>query len=423
MCSPPTERPRSLMRFSRGFKERTPALAVKHGHKHILPDYPAHVLFDELYMALSAAGTGGDIPAIELLWQLAGPTSPGRLAWAEEIGLISEAMIHGHIPVLDWIADAVSATGIPINWKSQSMGSASVAGRTDAIHWAIVHKRIRNLPYWAAMLSTRENDVSVMDWWIAKQPDNDMAIWEMGSTMTLSAATSAGAVRALDWWWAYTGPQTLPDPQSFADIVDAALISICTRALGSDARKAQLWLRDRLDLFAPESDIERQQFLDKCISELSKALLFSLDFVGIFFPGLNSSLPVPQHAYCWMTPLLWFCHRSNVTVVSLLPLGPDLVHHLLNSSNGIMAEWWLQAHIAGDHAFVLPTAGKLDEIYQVDEGMHRWMYDVTATRKIAVFAKSEDGGIVPYTSPPFPVPEDDDSDASDDDGDSDASDD
>ncbi|KAI9222431.1 hypothetical protein BC828DRAFT_420669 [Blastocladiella britannica] len=101
--------------LSRGFKEFDPTLAIKHGFAlALLPHYPAHILFEHLNKTLVAAGILGDLPTVELLWKLAGPTTPGRIEWCNDFGFLEELIKQGNLPVLEWFANAARTAGIPI---------------------------------------------------------------------------------------------------------------------------------------------------------------------------------------------------------------------------------------------------------------------------------------------------------------------
>ncbi|KAI9223306.1 hypothetical protein BC828DRAFT_376204 [Blastocladiella britannica] len=218
--------------LSRGFKEHDPALAVKHGHEHaLLPFYPTHVLFDDLPTTLKAAGARGDLPTIELLWRLAGPSTLGRLVWVEDDGFIEEVIKNGHLEVLKWIKHATSTAGIPFNWSSQSLWEeVALAGHTNLVSWAIAHKYLEDLHCWAAVLSTRCGDLKIVEWWISVQQDEKSVMEALEAPHALAEVSREGAIQTLDWWWAYTG-STFPEPAAFAEIVDAALFSHDTDAV------------------------------------------------------------------------------------------------------------------------------------------------------------------------------------------------
>ncbi|KAI9221751.1 hypothetical protein BC828DRAFT_414592 [Blastocladiella britannica] len=98
----PTYRAPSVLAaaLSRGFHEFCPSRAIKHGlGLALLPHYPFYMLFDNLSDTLEAAGARGDLPTIELLWKLAGPSTPGRQVWADGFGFIAEAL---------WLLDHMS---------------------------------------------------------------------------------------------------------------------------------------------------------------------------------------------------------------------------------------------------------------------------------------------------------------------------
>ncbi|KAI9222226.1 hypothetical protein BC828DRAFT_404209 [Blastocladiella britannica] len=67
--------------LSRGFPEYSPALALKHGHAHLLARYPRHVLLDTLSDTLAATGKLGTMLGLARLWNVAGPATIGRVCW------------------------------------------------------------------------------------------------------------------------------------------------------------------------------------------------------------------------------------------------------------------------------------------------------------------------------------------------------
>ncbi|KAI9218320.1 hypothetical protein BC828DRAFT_417407 [Blastocladiella britannica] len=120
-----------------------------------------------------------------------------------------------------------------------------------------------------------------------------------------------------------------------------AFQKVCVDTIARDALSVQLWLRDHLDVFAPKSDQDCQQFRDST---------FRL---------------------------------------------------LLRNGDSTMLEWWLQAHLTTGHCVILPAADELANLYERNAIVRRWMYDVTVTRKLPLYAESE-SGIALYTSPLLP---------------------
>ncbi|KAI9220680.1 hypothetical protein BC828DRAFT_398010 [Blastocladiella britannica] len=128
------------------------------------------------------------MPTIKLLWKLAGPASPCRMAWHEEHPncFIDQAIKDGHAEVVEWIAHKAQTKGIAIKWTSRPWTHAAKAGHTRLINWAIAQAL---------------NDVGV-----------------------LVDATGEGSSVALDWWWTNSG-SNLPGPAAFTKIANKALIS------------------------------------------------------------------------------------------------------------------------------------------------------------------------------------------------------
>ncbi|KAI9221910.1 hypothetical protein BC828DRAFT_379797 [Blastocladiella britannica] len=183
----------------------------------------------------------GSLPVLDLLWQLAGPTTPARLAWLSSTNgsLISESIHHDHVHVLDWFAGAAAAAGIPVKWEEQRWGHC----RPRVLLWAIEHKYVTQITASAALLSTTKGgDTSAIDWWIAQQPSKEMAMAELSTVEILGAVNS---IKSLDWWWANARSQGFPDPESFANIINEVL-------LGGSVNLAEWWWSLFLEHRTPE---------------------------------------------------------------------------------------------------------------------------------------------------------------------------
>ncbi|KAI9216895.1 hypothetical protein BC828DRAFT_433069 [Blastocladiella britannica] len=167
--------------LSSGFKGFSPALVIKHGRGlDLLPHHPSHVLFDGIYNVQAAAAVRSDIPTIELLWQLAGPSSPARTTWFEEspASFVRHAIKSGKLPALEWVAKAAQSLQVPVNWSSLPWVNSVKAGHTGVANWAIARgyllKELVECP--AALLSTRGGNSSAIEWWIAQQPSKEVAL-------------------------------------------------------------------------------------------------------------------------------------------------------------------------------------------------------------------------------------------------------
>ncbi|KAI9216104.1 hypothetical protein BC828DRAFT_394230 [Blastocladiella britannica] len=210
--------------LSRGFNECRPALAIKHGHGlALLPYYQSYVILDDLHEILFVASNLGDLPTIELLWVLAGPTTAGRTAWFEGStnSFVSQIIEHGHVSAVEWLSHAVRVAGIPINWSCLPWDRAFHGGRTGVLNWAIAHGYLMSISSTDALLSTRKNEFSVMEWWIASKASRKEAMSELQSAY-LNVPFLVGAIGMVDWWWANTGSK-LPNPFQFAAYVNTAL--------------------------------------------------------------------------------------------------------------------------------------------------------------------------------------------------------
>ncbi|KAI9218321.1 hypothetical protein BC828DRAFT_407701 [Blastocladiella britannica] len=500
--------------LDRGFREYNPSRAIKHGlGPTLLPQYPPHILFGDIYRALGAAAVCGDMPTIKLLWRLAGPATAARLAWVEEFDscFIDKIIKSGHSLVLEWFEQAVGSVGIPVNWSAQAWVDATEVGHTKVVSWAIAHGHLNTLDCATALLSTRHNDMSMIEWWIAAQSSNEMVLQALNDVDVLIKVSNAGATVSLDWWWAYTGSK-LPEPEAFAKIVNAALASrsmatvqwwwsrflehrmpehafegsveigqfncvedlewdmlvtdwspelvynaarsgqskvlkwwdlhrdelpaqdldpsvslfyaarmdaidvlewwltrlpaskadwysVVGEAVSSNACHTQEWLTDHAALFAPASAEERRRLLFVCESGLHFAKAFTLDFLRSHVPEFVPTTPSspPEQVYRGLSFLYWWCSRANVSLASLLPLHPPVVDMLLERRDITLLEWWMQAQLDSGHPVIWTTAVDFDEMFGYDPCMHRWMYDLTVTRKVSVFIELK-GGIVPKKS-------------------------
>ncbi|KAI9220854.1 hypothetical protein BC828DRAFT_415328 [Blastocladiella britannica] len=209
--------------LSRGFSEYKPSNATKSGHGlALLPHYPLHVLFDDIFKTLGAAGALGSLPVLDLLWQLAGPTTAGRYVWLENylFGLTAQAIENDRMEVLDWFSDVASAANIPVRWETRRWEMAANKGHTRVLLWAIERGYMTELDCDAALLSTQTGDPTVMKWWIARQPSKEVA---MAALSNMDLVRSIAATKTLDWWWANAHSGGLPDSDSFASLIDTLL--------------------------------------------------------------------------------------------------------------------------------------------------------------------------------------------------------
>ncbi|KAI9224043.1 hypothetical protein BC828DRAFT_395592 [Blastocladiella britannica] len=473
---------------------------------------------------LADIGAQCDLPTIELLWRLAGPTSTVRLIWFEDgpNSFIANIVKSGNWQVLEWIACAAHTTGIMVNWRSQPWDDVAVAEHTKVLNWAIARGYTGSFACSSILLSTRDDDTYVVNWWIQSQrskeetmealndlpesdsfakiadvtltsrfpvviewwwtrlleqrtPDHkfgegslevgefrsiDILDWYCkqyhqlpecfasssdlennlhgllfkadhqtpfailkwavkkctaldGQKLTLphhlidkcthhgkvemldqflhsadvldmdwpsnivSEAIACGRLAVLEWWDRNRGQLPPQDLDTFkfssyaarADAVDVLewwhtrgfptskrdWQKVCAESTSENACQAQKWLLEHPDLFAPESAQERRGFTKQCISKLDHARPFTLDFVNTIVLDMDPANPcrLPGQVYPNVSMLLWYCHRNNVTVASLLPLKPSMFSKMLECDNYIMAEWWLQAHLATGHRLVV----------------------------------------------------------------------
>ncbi|KAI9222088.1 hypothetical protein BC828DRAFT_379375 [Blastocladiella britannica] len=225
--------------------------------------------------------------------------------------------------------------------------------------------------------------VKVLEWW--DQNQDALPPQNLDCSKHLFESARLDALDVLEWWCARGFPVAKSEWQQ-----------ICVGAIGYNSRNTQIWLCDRVHLFLPDSD---QSFFNDCTLALNWATAFTLDFFGTVFPDLP--LAVPRKVYSRITALIWWCCRTNISITSLLPLDSRYLEGMLSSSNIVLLEWWLQAHLAASHRFVLPESDKLDEYFEDDRDTHQWVHDVTVTRGILVYVK-ETEETMPYTAPRIP---------------------
>ncbi|KAI9223350.1 hypothetical protein BC828DRAFT_376137 [Blastocladiella britannica] len=142
------------------------------------------------------------------------------MVWFNSEGFIEAVINNGHTRVLAWLY--ARTPDIAVDWRSQNWDHAAGAGHTTAIHWAIDHGYVTEQSSTSALRSIRSDDMSVVNWWIARQPSREAAVRALNDTDALVGVTTEGLINVLDWWWTYTGSK-LPEPKSFTKIVDAAL--------------------------------------------------------------------------------------------------------------------------------------------------------------------------------------------------------
>ncbi|KAI9216701.1 hypothetical protein BC828DRAFT_409195 [Blastocladiella britannica] len=227
----PTHRAPSVLTavLSRGFNEYQPSMAVKHGlGLALLPHYPRYILFDDIEDTLVISGACGDLLTIELLWQMAGPTTPCRPAWHAKYGILANAVEHGHLTVLEWVTRATRTAGVTeIDWLRFLWPMAATKGHAHILTWAIAQGHLTELSPYHVLLSTREGDPCIMDWWIASQPSKEAAMTELSNTRLIQNVTSMGALKTLDWWWENAVASLLPlNPKKMAMLLQRSQLTM-----------------------------------------------------------------------------------------------------------------------------------------------------------------------------------------------------
>ncbi|KAI9217286.1 hypothetical protein BC828DRAFT_391552 [Blastocladiella britannica] len=299
------------------------------------------------------------------------------------------------LPIMQWAVEkCAEMDGQKLTLMPGFTSACASNGRVDLLDYALSSAEYLVMDWHDDLVAqaVESGQIEMLEWWDRNR--GALPPQDLNCSSYLSRATLSDAVDVLAWWHAHRFPASKADWQQ-----------VCIEAIKNDASYVQLWLLDRLDLFAPDTNEELIVFTNACMSVLLWAKPFTYDFVRTAFPDLDMSvwIPVADHAYSCLTTLYFWCGFCNITVTSLLPLKPTILDTLLKARSVAMIEWWLQLHLAAGHPFVLPTARKLNEIYRRCKISHQWVYDVTVVRKLPVFVESE-VGVVPYTSPPPPFP-------------------
>ncbi|KAI9216796.1 hypothetical protein BC828DRAFT_392763 [Blastocladiella britannica] len=232
--------------LSRGFLEfNPPALA------HVAADaqnlicflysFPRHILFAHLGITLGAIATSSTaLPIIQWLWHhAAGPATLGRMFWLDTsyTGVLAMATAHGWVGLVDWVLAQSKKAGLRSleYWPRHLWLRAAAHGRTETIEWALDRGYLAELDFDLVLaavsgFSPDTGGILVLERWCAeqqKQPGDGQVIMDLQQQHDLCAAAStAGSVAALDWWWQHIADPDRPlDPVLFAAIVDTALES------------------------------------------------------------------------------------------------------------------------------------------------------------------------------------------------------
>ncbi|KAI9225005.1 hypothetical protein BC828DRAFT_401778 [Blastocladiella britannica] len=117
-------------------------------------------------------------------------------------------------------------------------------------------------------------------------------------------------------------------------------------------------------------------------------MLYTLDFMAEFVPDQD----MPTQTFTNMTAATWHCYRTGTTVDSLLPLTPEQWARVLDSTDLISYEWWLQLHLAAGQVPVFPFIETLDALTEADEQdeVCIWVDDVMDAHEIALLMQSEE---------------------------------
>ncbi|KAI9218441.1 hypothetical protein BC828DRAFT_388617 [Blastocladiella britannica] len=303
-------------------------------------------------------------------------------------GLIFRIDGQSSMPVLKWAMEkGAELDGPKLELKSGFFNFCAIHSRVDLLD-LVLHSAADVLAMDSGnqmVASAVEYDsIAMLEWWGRNR--DKVAPQHLHCQSELSKAVQKDAADVIAWWW-----------HAHMEVSSLTWQHVCIGALEHNSRRVQRWLLDHPSLVAFESGENHSWFVERCISALGTATPLTLAFFRGFFPDLDASawLPLPKASYGSITAIHWFCTRARVAVASLLPLKPDIYVELLQQGRLVMLEWWLQAHLAAGHPFLLPPAAELARIFRSQRASHWWVHDVGGTRKIAVFVES-DSGMVQY---------------------------
>ncbi|KAI9220169.1 hypothetical protein BC828DRAFT_384141 [Blastocladiella britannica] len=249
--------------LSRGFQEFSPALAVKHGHAHLLPCYPRHILLADLGDTLRAAGARGDLPALVKLWQIAGPTTLGRIIWlnADDNSLVGTLIVHARLDALDWFVGAAALAGLCIQWSQyyRAWPSAATSGHTNVIEWGLKHGYLETMTRELALIFATNGSTAPLERWLAAQPGKTQAIAALKRDYQYPEFLKNTTAAALDWWWIHIAKSRwLPKPSDLNEIVKWLFYD------QKDIATIEWWWARFLEHRTPEHTFGSDDLIAKC---------------------------------------------------------------------------------------------------------------------------------------------------------------
>ncbi|KAI9222522.1 hypothetical protein BC828DRAFT_437520, partial [Blastocladiella britannica] len=100
-----------------------------------------------------------------------------------------------------------------------------VSSSSGLVSLVLCNNNGKSISALAAMISTRSNYLSIVEWWIAQQPSKEAALVELNDDQNfLPNLFRECDTNTLDWWWAHSSSK-LPKPEFFAYPVDTVLAS------------------------------------------------------------------------------------------------------------------------------------------------------------------------------------------------------
>ncbi|KAI9224777.1 hypothetical protein BC828DRAFT_15359 [Blastocladiella britannica] len=301
-------------------------------------------------------------------------------------GLIFTIGSLSSLSILEWAVEKCAVLdGQKLKLNSNFFHTCASQGRIAMLDFALQHHLIDalvvNQSANLVLNAIHHNQLKVLEWWDRNR--DQLPPQNLNCSVDLARAALLDGMDVIAWWHA-----RFP-------VSSDTWKQVCITAATHNARHVQLWLLDRPNLYAPESVEEKSAFMIECLTAMLWPTPFTLDFIGAMFPALPSiRSPLPWEMYACSTRLLWYCSRFGISFDSLLPVDPSILASLLESKNVPMLEWWLQAHLAAGHRFVLPESEEIGYYCQVSDRVAAWVRDVIVIRKIPMYVQSESGVVL-----------------------------
>ncbi|KAI9220183.1 hypothetical protein BC828DRAFT_406043 [Blastocladiella britannica] len=211
--------------LSLGFPEFLPALAVKHGHAHLVSRYPRSLLTDCFSDVFGAAAARSDFTTLNWLYLHFGPTSLCHAEWSPSL-LLTRVTAGGRNDVLDWYH---ALSGVPKLRHSdiELMAYSIVTGEhMSVLAWLNEHQ-CRFLNINIITEACQYGKLAVLQW-VWSQPTApsiaDPADLYHAQERALRCATDEGHVSVLEWMDQHFGPGMVDSMQSqdIESLIDGA---------------------------------------------------------------------------------------------------------------------------------------------------------------------------------------------------------